>query len=685
MKFLNTSWLAKVIIIGPFFYYILTKNIFPFHFQWDTDATVTIDTLLINSGMLPEHINHPSYGMYWMQSLITGFIGRLISSLGYIYDLNTLIACNDMMQCIADYANHLRFLSKIVTGLAISLLLLIIWRIARNIPFLLLALLILVFDEGLIYNSLIIKSELYAFFFCICAVYFLQIANKKQELKYIFLAGIFSGLAYFTKIQYIFYILSIAILVPFIDTKSKKSTLNNYYLLFITIYMAVVFFTAKFGLPKIGVSELAKINFSNKLVIISSFLFVAHLAGNWYLQNCNISEGKFTCALRNQLFFFNGFCTSLLLSLIYGPIFGTKLAAQAYMMGIARDLSGNQALVVDSWRYLQPWHSLIYLFLSMPIFGFGLTIVGVRCNFKKTLHLVLLCTCLFLATVNLLLILRPTYRDIFPAKSLLLVMTLLYSAYVIKLLFSKKSKIFYAIYLMALATFIPIQCMKSEGSVALLNAENTHYGYDAALFTTGYYGGNHTKFFDATKARVDINGYKAKEFLNELSIFRTVFPNLNKNCLLPSNSFSSGNISAPLEISSLLSKSAKYKFLKLDSTCSNKPLVSAKWTNYGPFITYDFFIPNGNDKNAIEILPRPDLKFLLISDHPIIIEYSDYYLKAGGLSVQDWNTFTGNSNLVYEGSQLSSGKPVYIYLVNRYSRLYLRGNEVVYFGYSEKF
>ena len=705
MTKINKSTIAKLIISLPFIYFFFYKDILPFHFQWDTDATVTIDTLLINSGLLPAHINHPSYGMYWLQSIISNVAGLITINFKYAHDLNSLIACDNMMKCIANHAGLLQFLSKIVVGLTISTLLLIIWRAAKSIPVVIIACLILIFDEGLIYNSVIIKSEVYAFFFFIISlyflqsahensrlksVYFLQPANENSPLKYIFLAGIFAGLAYFTKIQYVLYIVSLFFLVPFIDTRKSKSTLNNLYLAALLIYFLVLVLTAKYGLPPHVFEDTANLNFFNRISIIFWVLLFTQLGFNIYLQRTSIQPNFYIGAGRNLIFFFNGFCASLLLPLFTnGPIFGTKLSSQAYAMGLARDLTDKARDPYDSWStFLPPWHDLAYLLVAVAIVSF--LIITIRTN-KKVINIAIFLPIFFIAIVNLLFILRPTYRDLFPAKTLLLTVSLIYSAYAIRILCAEKKYILHRSLLLLLAILVPIQYYHSEGTIAYVNAENTHYGYNAALFTTGYYGGNHTKFYGVTKDKVGINWHLAKGFRKNKKVFKTVLPNLKDSCFNNRKSHNDYDFPAVPEVQAILDKSKKFKYVVLTAGCENNPLIQSKWTYYGKnaggYITNDFWILNDDNKKAIEILPRPDLNFILISNHPIRMEHSKHYLKAGAVPDNEWKEFVDNSNFLYRGTQISAEKndSAYIYKINRYTRIYLDKNDVAYLGYAEHF
>ncbi len=45
-------------------WHILISCDYPYYFIWDMDHITCLDTVLIQSGLLPDHICHPGFGMY---------------------------------------------------------------------------------------------------------------------------------------------------------------------------------------------------------------------------------------------------------------------------------------------------------------------------------------------------------------------------------------------------------------------------------------------------------------------------------------------------------------------------------------------------------------------------------------------------------------------------------------------
>ena len=188
---------------------------------------------------------------------------------------------------------------------------------------------------------------------------------------------------------------------------------------------------------------------------------------------------------------------------------------------------------------------------------------------------------------------------------------------------------------------------------------------------------------------MDINGYKARKFKEERNIYNTILPNVNKSCTqLILNPFS--NLDTSPEADLLIKKSVKYKFLRITSACMGTPLIHSKWSFWNQSVIVNkFFSLNDDVLDAVEILPRGDLNLIIISYKPLNLEYSKYYSKTDSKTVStidiEWDHFTQQSNTVFQGIQRDSGKAIYVYRINRYTRAYLKDNEEFYLGYSETF
>ncbi len=103
----NTTFLAAAafIIAALSAWYLWISQRYPFYFIWDMDLTTAIDTVLINSGLLPDHILHPGFGMYLALAssakLAHHFAGLSILNLGDIASsLNPLVGMAELTDFI---------------------------------------------------------------------------------------------------------------------------------------------------------------------------------------------------------------------------------------------------------------------------------------------------------------------------------------------------------------------------------------------------------------------------------------------------------------------------------------------------------------------------------------------------------------------------------------------------------
>jgi len=54
----------SAVIVLLLAWYVFTSCDYPYYFIWDMDYVICLDTVLIQSGLLPDHICHPGSGMY---------------------------------------------------------------------------------------------------------------------------------------------------------------------------------------------------------------------------------------------------------------------------------------------------------------------------------------------------------------------------------------------------------------------------------------------------------------------------------------------------------------------------------------------------------------------------------------------------------------------------------------------
>jgi hypothetical protein len=200
---------------GLLCWYLFMKAKYPFYFMWDMDQMTTVDLLLIHSGLLPDHINHTSFGMY-LFLFLSQKIGRAVGCLS-VLNLSDLGSCLNPLAAVAESADYLRLHSPLLSlGIALSLSVALRFLFRPPIHFWLVFFLIFGIQESLTYQSTMIRSELYSVFFWSCAVLTLSVPSRHKHglLRCVRLvvAGLLLGLAFMTKVQSLVYVIAGALL-----------------------------------------------------------------------------------------------------------------------------------------------------------------------------------------------------------------------------------------------------------------------------------------------------------------------------------------------------------------------------------------------------------------------------------------------------------------------------------------
>ena len=76
------------VVILLFSWFLLICCNYPYYFIWDMDHITALDTMIIQSDMLPDQICHPSFGMY-----LTLFFTEKI---GYYFNLLSALNLKDL-------------------------------------------------------------------------------------------------------------------------------------------------------------------------------------------------------------------------------------------------------------------------------------------------------------------------------------------------------------------------------------------------------------------------------------------------------------------------------------------------------------------------------------------------------------------------------------------------------------
>ena len=205
---------SAVVILLLVWHISISYN-YPYYFIHDMDYVTSLDLVLIQSDLRPDHICHPGFGMYLPLSFsqkIAHFVGAVSASDidSFADSLNPLA----MMAELTDFVRrHSPFLSvgiAVLLGLAIHRL----FGVSRW--YLLFFIVLLGTQESLSYHSSMVRTELYSVFYWSAAVWTTAMAVKADRAgsRWIYLAvtGILLGLCFLTKVQSLFYIAAVVVL-----------------------------------------------------------------------------------------------------------------------------------------------------------------------------------------------------------------------------------------------------------------------------------------------------------------------------------------------------------------------------------------------------------------------------------------------------------------------------------------
>lgn len=195
-------WAVPAFVFLALAYWAMSAA-FPYYFIWDLDHIVALDTLIINSGLLPDHIHSPGFGAYF----ITVWVSRLAAGLGWLsaLDLTQLDHSLNPLACLAQAVELLRRLSP----LAVLGTVLLLWSALQaafrpRVLWTLGAALILGLEQGLFYQAALIRTEQYSLMYWAGAVLVAVLAGRARgwpRLGWLGLAGLLLGLAFVTKVQ----------------------------------------------------------------------------------------------------------------------------------------------------------------------------------------------------------------------------------------------------------------------------------------------------------------------------------------------------------------------------------------------------------------------------------------------------------------------------------------------------
>ena len=212
-----------VLLLG---WYILVCCDYPYYFIWDMDHFTCLDTVLIQSGLLPNHICHPNSSMYLpliFSEKIAHFFGILsVSNLAEVAgSLNPLAAMAELTDFVRLHSPFLTIGVVVLLSLAIQ----VIFRMSKW--WVLFFVIFLGAQESLTYHSSMVRSGLYSVFYWCGAVLTMAAAVKTSRpvKRYagLLATGIFLGLSFLSKVQSLFYLAAAPIILLLMFSFSEDS------------------------------------------------------------------------------------------------------------------------------------------------------------------------------------------------------------------------------------------------------------------------------------------------------------------------------------------------------------------------------------------------------------------------------------------------------------------------------
>ncbi len=210
----QTAVTAAVVLLLA--WHIFISYDYPYYFLWDMDFVTSLDAVLIQSGLLPDHICHPGFGMY----LPLFFSGKIAHAIGVVSVLNLgdLAESLNPLVAMAELTAFVRLHSPfLVVGIAVLLGMAMqrMFGISRWYFFLFLG--ILGMQESLTYYSAVVRTELYSVFYWSGAVLTMALAVKAAgavgRWLWVLGTGVLLGLCFLTKVQSLFYLAGLGVLL----------------------------------------------------------------------------------------------------------------------------------------------------------------------------------------------------------------------------------------------------------------------------------------------------------------------------------------------------------------------------------------------------------------------------------------------------------------------------------------
>lgn len=504
----------SAVIVLLLAWYIFTSYDYPYYFTWDMDYVICLDTVLIQSGLRPDHICHPGSGIYlplFFSEKIAHFFG-VLSAL----DLEDLAGSLNPLAAMAELTDFVRLHSPFLSiGIAVFLSMAMHLMFGMSRWYLLLFLVFLGTQESLVYHSSMVRTELYSVFYWSGAVLAMAIAAKAagpvKRCGALLVTGLLLGLCFLTKIQSLFYLASLSVLLLLVFSLFQDKQKPNrrditrkaaFWILAVSLFNVIAFLIlgiASYSTPwprnipswasAFRITPIAVLFF---LVLLSLFLCQLFL----YLANrVSCDTFRFSC-------FFSiiaaGFILSFALYFLLYSDAGISLNYALLNFKIVFFRVPKLLKIPEPSTYASNF--LLYLYHNPVLFIVNIAlnlflVFGYRFGFVRITkgQLVLCLLVSVLAFVNIVVVTRPSLRDTIWKEVLLNFLNLFYFA----ILVSRATR--YRLILARvggglLTVLFFANCIHAHNIPNRLDAEINYYRWQEDKWFSRIYAGNQRKY-----------------------------------------------------------------------------------------------------------------------------------------------------------------------------------------------
>lgn len=212
--------------------YLLIARSYPYYAFWDSSMFFTLDAMITRSGQLADHFFHPNIVPLVINGYFVLPLGKLLGLISIDSILELKKVQNPFLP-FAEVANLLLLTSILLSYIFITLMYICITKIinpifnclnSKQIFVFHILIMLLALTWGALPNILVwIRYESYAVIFWLTAFFILVVSSESSNpYSKIFIAGVFAGASFFSKIQFI----GAALCLPLLYFMLENNRLN---------------------------------------------------------------------------------------------------------------------------------------------------------------------------------------------------------------------------------------------------------------------------------------------------------------------------------------------------------------------------------------------------------------------------------------------------------------------------